>query len=76
MTFNVQNAFFLGVVLTIGIILIISFMYCFIYPRNIMTNHRQLVYDEESMINRGHSQEIITSNQLIRNDIRHKYQLK
>jgi hypothetical protein len=76
-----MTIFSVCVLLIIGIILIISFVYYFVHKR-IFTDirrrwiHWRMTRDDEFAINGGQSQETISLNQQIRNDIRQKYQLK
>jgi len=81
MILNLQDFFLLCMILLVGIILIIVFTYCFMQTQVFTDTRRRLIHwqltrDEETAINRGQSQETISLNQQIRNDIRHKYQLK
>ena len=81
MIINTQNLFFLFVFLIVGIILIISFVYCCIYLPTFSNTHRQIIQDEsiideERSINRAHLQNTKSHNQQKRTEIRNKYQLR
>ncbi len=83
MLLNTQNLFFLIVFAIIGVILIISCVYCCNYTSTFVETRRRsiqkhltrdsTVIDEERAINRAHLHNPISVNQQIRYDIHNKY---
>lgn len=83
MTFTTPNLVLVFIFLLVSILLIVSFVYCCVCDSTIGTLRRRYVHwqmtrvrDEESPIISAQSQAILSIHQQIREDIRHKYQLK